>query len=126
MINNNTILNATYKQVIIVRTDLKMGKGKLAAQVAHAAVLATEICRNIKPEWYQAWMQEGQKKIIVKVNNLEELLKIKNEAEAKGLPVALIEDAGLTQLKPGTITTLGIGPAPKDLIDPITRHLKLL
>ncbi|MGB9730337.1 MAG: peptidyl-tRNA hydrolase Pth2 [Thermoprotei archaeon] len=117
---------ATYKQVIIVRADLKMGKGKLAAQVAHAAVLAAEICRNTRPFWHKEWMNEGQKKIVVKVNNLDELLKIKETAEAKGLPTALIQDAGLTQLEPGTITTLGIGPAPKDLLDPITRHLKLL
>jgi PTH2 family peptidyl-tRNA hydrolase len=124
--HNQKIEEATYKQVIIVRADLKMGKGKLAAQVAHAAVLAAEICRNTRPFWHKEWMNEGQKKIVVKVNNLDELLKIKETAEAKGLPTALIQDAGLTQLEPGTITTLGIGPAPKDLLDPITRHLKLL
>lgn len=120
------IREATYKQVIVVRTDLKMGKGKLAAQVAHAAVLSAEICRNMRPLWYQEWMNEGQKKIVVRVDNLTELLKIKENAEEKGLPVALIEDAGLTQLEPGTITALGIGPAPRDLLDPITGHLKLL
>ncbi|MEM3832119.1 MAG: peptidyl-tRNA hydrolase Pth2 [Thermoprotei archaeon] len=117
---------ATYKQVIIVRADLKMGKGKLAAQVAHAAVLAAEICRNTRPLWYREWMSEGQKKIVVKADNLNELLRIKEIAEEKGLPNALIQDAGLTQLETGTITTLGIGPAPKDLLDPITGHLKLL
>ncbi|MCD6563552.1 MAG: peptidyl-tRNA hydrolase [Thermoproteales archaeon] len=114
------------KQVIVVRIDLKMGKGKLATQVAHAAVTAYETVRNIKYKWAIDWLTQGQRKIVLKVENLEILLKIYNEVVAMGLPAVLIRDSGLTQLKPGTITALGIGPVPSELIDPITGKLKLL
>ncbi len=114
------------KQVIIVRTDLKMGKGKLATQVAHAAVSAYEIVRNTRFTWASEWIIQGQKKIVLKVENLEKLIKIYNEVIAAGLPIVLIRDSGLTQLKPGTITAIGIGPVPSELIDPITSKLKLL
>ena len=112
------------KQVIVVRTDLKMGKGKLAAQVAHASLQAFLNCRN--ETWKRRWLDSGAKKVVLKVKSLQELLEIYRKAKAAGLPVALIADAGKTQLEPGTITCVGIGPAPSRLIDPITGHLKLL
>jgi PTH2 family peptidyl-tRNA hydrolase len=115
-----------YKQVIAVRTDLKMGKGKIAVQAAHAAVLAAEEARMQKPEWYRAWMESGMAKIAVKVSSLEELKKLEEEARRNDLPVAIVEDRGLTQVPPGTITCLAIGPAPASKVDPITGRLKLL
>ncbi|MCC6013083.1 MAG: peptidyl-tRNA hydrolase Pth2 [Candidatus Verstraetearchaeota archaeon] len=114
------------KQAIIVRKDIKMSKGKIAAQVAHAAVSSyIETCK-LKKEWAEKWIEEGQKKVVLKVNSLNELIEIKNKAEKEGIPNSLIIDAGLTEVEPGTITCLGIGPAPCELIDKIIAHLKLL
>lgn len=115
-----------YKQVIAVRTDLKMGKGKLAAQVGHAAVSAAEEARKRRSEWWQAWLREGQCKVAVKVKNLAELLELQKEAVGMKLPHSLITDRGLTQLPPSTVTCLGIGPAPSIQIDKITGKLPLL
>jgi PTH2 family peptidyl-tRNA hydrolase len=116
------------KQVIVVRTDIKMGKGKLAAQVAHAAVEAVFRCmeNNVCREWLEIWRRSGQKKIVVKVDSLAELIELKKKAEELSIPYALIADAGLTQLSPGTVTSLGLGPAPSQLLDSITGLLKLL
>ncbi|MBS7658040.1 MAG: peptidyl-tRNA hydrolase Pth2 [Candidatus Bathyarchaeia archaeon] len=115
-----------YKQVIVVRSDLKMSKGKIAVQVAHAAVSAAEKARNMNEKEWQEWIQEGQKKVVVKVKSLEELLKLMKESEKAGLPTVLIEDKGLTEIPPGTITCLGIGPALSEKIDKITGNLPLL
>lgn len=115
-----------YKQVIVVRTDLKMGKGKLAAQVGHAAVSAAEEARKRRSKWWQAWLREGQCKVAVKVKNLAELLELQKEAVGMKLPHSLITDRGLTQLPPSTVTCLGIGPAPAIQIDKITGKLPLL
>ena len=62
-----------YKQVIVFRTDLKMSKGKLAAQAAHAAVSAAEEARKRHRTWWEAWLYEGQRKIAVKVKDEKEL-----------------------------------------------------
>lgn len=110
----------------MVRTDLKMGKGKTAVQVAHAAVLTSEKARQMHKQWYSGWIVNGQAKIAVKIGSEEELLALRREAEGKGLPVALVEDRGLTQLEPGTRTCLGIGPAPAAILDRLTGSLKLL
>ncbi|MBD3387623.1 MAG: peptidyl-tRNA hydrolase [Candidatus Altiarchaeales archaeon] len=110
-----------YKQVIAVRADLKMGKGKLAAQVAHAAVEAADKSRH-----KSQWKDEGQRKVVVKVSGEKELLRVLAEARDYGLPTSLIEDAGHTQLEPGTKTAVGVGPAPEDDVDKITGKLKLM
>lgn len=115
-----------YKQVIIIRTDLKMSEGKLAAQAGHAAVSATEETRKKKPEWWKAWLEEGQCKIAVKAESEEELLKLTQKAKTLHLPFALIYDRGLTELPPNTLTCAGIGPAPLSQIDKVTGSLPLL
>ena len=114
------------KQVIVVRTDLKMGKGKMAAQVAHASLGAAEVSLLKNPDWYESWKGQGQAKVVLKVGGEAELEELQRKARGLGLPVSLIQDAGLTQLEPGTATCLGIGPGPSDLIDKLTGKLKLL
>jgi len=114
------------KQVIVVRRDLKMGTGKTAVQVAHASVLGAENVKSKHRRWFDAWFEEGQAKIAVKVKSLEELMKVKKHAENLDLPVAQVDDRGLTQLPPGTTTCIAIGPAPSELIDKVTKDLKLL
>ena len=115
------------KQVIVVRSDLKMGKGKVAAQVAHAAVDGAETARIKHPKWYGSWMEQGQAKVVVKTDGGEQALEeLQKQARSLGLPVALIQDRGLTQVEPGTTTCLGIGPGPSRDIDRVTGKLKLL
>ena len=114
------------KQSIVVRSDVKMGKGKLAAQVAHASLSAAEEAQNRRPKWYDDWKTGGQAKIVLKVDSEEVLRELLQKAKAAGLPASLIEDRGLTQLEPGTVTCLGIGPAPEPDLDAITGKLKLL
>jgi PTH2 family peptidyl-tRNA hydrolase len=118
--------NFKYKQVIVVRNDLEISRGKTATQAGHAAVSAAEEARKHFSKWWSAWLNEGQCKIVVKVSNEKELLKLKDEAQEMGLPYALIEDRGLTEIPPGTVTCLGIGPAPAEKIDKITGKLSLL
>jgi PTH2 family peptidyl-tRNA hydrolase len=115
-----------YKQVIVFRTDLKLGKGKLAAQAGHAAVSAAEEARKRHRSWWEAWLFEGQRKIAIKVKGEKELGELETQAKELGLPNALIVDRGLTQVPEGTVTCLGIGPAPEGLIDKLTGKLKLL
>jgi PTH2 family peptidyl-tRNA hydrolase len=120
------MLEYDIKQVIVVRQDIKMSRGKLAAQVAHASVSAFYKTLTEKPKYSEQWLANHQPKIILVVNNLDELLKIKEELDKKGIINEIIRDAGLTELPPGTITCIGIGPAPKEKIDEVTGKLKLL
>ena len=115
-----------YKQVLILRTDLEMSRGKIAAQAGHAAISAAEEARKKHPKWWKAWLDEGQCKVALKVKSKQELLKLEKEAKISNLPSALVTDRGLTEIPPGTITCLGIGPAPFPLIDKITGELPLL
>ncbi len=108
------------KQVILVRTDIKMSKGKTAVQVAHASV---EAVFNTNKKLVSNWRKEGMKKITLKVDSLEELKKFEKQATDNNLPTALITDAGHTELPPKTITALAIGPAPSIKIDKITQDL---
>ena len=115
-----------YKQVIVFRGDLKLSKGKIAAQAGHAAVSAAEEARKRHRGWWDAWLFEGQRKIAVKVKDEKELLELEEAAEELGLPNALIVDRGLTEIPPDTITCLGIGPAPAEKVDRLTADLPLL
>jgi len=112
--------------VIVVRKDLKMGLGKLVSQACHACLEASEIVRKQKLRLWTIWHEEGAKKIIVKIDSLENLLKLKEEAQKLGVANILIVDRGLTQLPPNTPTALGIGPSEADVIDKMTKCLKLL
>ena len=115
-----------FKQVIVVRKDLRMGTGKIASQVGHAAVLGVEKSRKLNKTWLRNWVNEGQPKIVVKVNSLQELLQVHNDAEKLMIPSVIVQDRGLTQIATGTVTCIGIGPAPSNIIDKVTSELKLL
>jgi PTH2 family peptidyl-tRNA hydrolase len=111
------------KQVIVVRMDIGMGEGKLAAQVSHASLSAYE---DTDRRTRNAWKGSGQKKVVVKANSERELFELADIAERKGLPNAIIRDAGHTQLESGTVTTLAVGPGDDDLVDQVTGDLPLL
>ena len=112
-----------YKQILIVRKDLKMGVGKTAAQVAHASVGAVS---KAGKSAVAAWEDEGGKKVVLKVPGLKELNALAKVADAEGLPVFVVKDAGLTQTARGTVTCVGIGPADEGAVDRVTGQLKLL
>jgi PTH2 family peptidyl-tRNA hydrolase len=114
------------KLVIAVRSDLKLSPGKMAVQVAHAAVNCALESKKKNERWFKAWYSEGQKKVVVKVKTVQELFELKVAAESLKLTTSLIEDAGLTEIPPGTITCLGIGPGPSPEVDKITGSLSLM
>jgi PTH2 family peptidyl-tRNA hydrolase len=103
-----------------------MGKGKIAVQVGHATVTVGEKTRKRHPDWWNRWLNEGQCKVVVKVNSEEDLNEIQGKADQLGLVSAIIHDKGLTQVEPDTATCVGIGPAPAELVDKITGTLPLL
>ena len=111
------------KQVILIRQDLKLPKGKACAQVAHASV---EAVLKADSSVVSSWRGEGMAKIVLKVKDEKELIKYFQIAKDEGLPVSLITDAGRTVIAPGTKTCAGIGPAEDEEIDSITDELKLL
>jgi len=111
------------KQVILVRQDLKLPKGKMSAQVAHAS--AESVLKSHKDD-ISKWRTQGMKKVVLKVEDDKELIKYKNQAEDNGLVTSLITDAGRTVIAPGTMTALGIGPDKEEKIDKITGHLKIM
>ncbi|MFH1821690.1 MAG: peptidyl-tRNA hydrolase Pth2 [Methanobacteriota archaeon] len=115
-----------YKQIIVIRIDLGMTQGKLAVQVAHASVGSADNTRRTHRGWFSAWLSEGQKKVVVKVKSERELHYLRQMSNKEGLPNMLVEDAGLTELAPGTTTALGIGPAPNEILDKVTGGLHLL
>lgn len=112
-----------YKQVILLRKDLKLPLGKACSQAAHAAV---EAAFHSNKKIVQKWHSQGMKKIVLKVKDEKEMLKYKQLAEEEGLVTALITDAGHTVVAPGTITCLGIGPDEEEKIDKITGKLKIV
>ncbi len=111
------------KQTLVVRSDLKLSRGKMAAQVAHASVNAV---LNSSRSKIDIWLSEGEKKIVLRVDSEKELLTIAQKAKTKGLIAAVIRDAGRTHLEPGTLTCVGIGPDLDELIDNVTGHLRMI
>ncbi|MFP3278714.1 MAG: peptidyl-tRNA hydrolase Pth2 [Candidatus Micrarchaeota archaeon] len=114
------------KQVIIVRSDLEMSKGKTCAQVAHASLMSYFEAEKQDKEITKAWLDTGEKKIVLKLDGEEALKRLYEAFKYKHIPAALVSDAGLTELPPGTITALGIGPWKSAEIDQFTKSLKLL
>jgi peptidyl-tRNA hydrolase, PTH2 family len=119
-------LKEEIKQAIIVRTDIDMSKGKTAAQCAHASLMSYFDAEKKDKGIAKEWLDTGEKKIVLKVENEDDLVKLFKAFEFKKVPCALVSDAGLTQLPPGTKTALGIGPWRSSEIDMFTRGLKLL
>ena len=115
-----------YKMVLVTRSDLLLSAGKLAAQVSHAAVECTLLTKKNKSDWFVKWQREGAKKIVVKVDGLDDFFPLKEKAEKLGICTALISDAGHTEIAEGTQTVLGKGPAPSNLLDQVTGELPLL
>lgn len=123
----------TTKQVIVIRKDLNMRKGKMVAQGAHASLaVLLDLIRDAN--WKESnlpgpaiqWLRERFTKIVVYVNSEHELLEVYSKAQRAGIPSALIKDAGLTEFKEPTFTAVGIGPDDSEKIDPITGELTLL
>jgi len=112
-----------WKQCLVIRSDVKMSCGKKCAQVAHAAIGAYE---NASKEAKKAWLSEGQKKVVLKVAGERALFELKTVAGMAGIPCTLIQDAGLTEVPPGTVTAVGLGPARSEELDRITGGLQLL
>jgi peptidyl-tRNA hydrolase, PTH2 family len=112
--------------VIVARKDLDLSKGKLAAQVGHAAVECTLKAQKYARDALAEWLSGGQMKAVVKVAKEEDLYPLKALAERAGLCTALIRDAGHTEIPAGTVTVLGIGPGPARVVDQVTGHLALL
>ena len=112
-----------FKQVIAIRADLKLSKGKIAAQAAHASLGSY---RSAGGKARDAWEEDGEKKVVVKAKDLGELMDIQKKARSLGIPCALIRDAGRTEVEPGTATAIGLGPAEENVLDRLTGKLKLM
>ena len=112
-----------YKQVIIVRKDLKMSSGKIAAQACHACY---ESAKKADKKTKEIWESNGQKKIVVIANDLKMLNDLKKKADKLKIPNALIRDFGLTEIRKGSVTALGLGPDKEEKINLVTGDLKLL
>jgi PTH2 family peptidyl-tRNA hydrolase len=128
------IQGSSMQMSIIVRKDLKMGTGKIAAQCAHGAVALVEEINCLRSRsdeqqwvsWLDAWFGGGSAKVVLACNSEQELVEVAAAAEKAGLPHFVIRDAGRTQIAAGSKTVVSVGPAPKNLVDQVTSHLKLL
>jgi len=112
-----------YKQCLVLRNDVKMSCGKKCAQAAHASIGAYERADKLLRK---KWMDEGQKKVVLKVDSERPLFELKVIAEQAGIAAVVIQDAGMTEIPPGTVTALGLGPAKSEDLDRITGNLSLL
>lgn len=115
------------KMVLVVNDELKMGKGKIGAQCAHASVgLVEKLHESGEVVRLQQWEELGAAKVCLRASDTQELRALAAGAREAGLPIYLVQDAGRTQVAPGSRTVLAIGPAAKSQIDKITGQLRLL
>jgi PTH2 family peptidyl-tRNA hydrolase len=114
------------KLVLVVRTDLGMTKGKIAAQCSHATLACYKALKAINSPVLARWERLGQAKVSVQVKSEEELLVLQAQAVSLGLCAKVIHDAGRTQIASGSATVLGVGPGPRSVVDQVTGGLKLL
>ena len=112
------------KQVVLVRGDLGMGRGKVAAQAAHASLGAYRKAKKKTPDVVAEWEKGGGKKIVLKAV-LKKIMEFREWADREGVVSYLVKDAGYTQVEPGTVTALGLGPDTEERLRP-TEELKLL
>jgi len=120
-----------YKQVILIRTDLDMSCGKKCVQVSHASMMVCDDAEIMTNCLIEKWKREGMRKVVLKVPDLKTLLSLKTDIEKLGLVTHVVEDFGLTQLEPNTITALGVEPVEANSktgqdLNHITGSLKLL
>ena len=108
---------------MISRNDLKMGKGKAAAQCCHATLSAYKQAKRKCPESLRAWECNGQPKVTVKCDSEDDLMLLLTQARSLGLVSAVIADAGRTQIAPGSKTVLAVGPGPGDLVDQVEKTM---
>lgn len=117
-----------FKQVIVVRKDLNMSPGKLAVQVAHACVSAvSEIWDDPYVTYFVKWYDGGtmQRKIVLQVKDLAALEKFVRKLQEQNIPHFIVKDLGFTELEPNTVTCVGLPPLPAEVIDPLTKRLRL-
>lgn len=119
------LLGSDTKVVVVVRLDLDISRGKTAVQVAHAAVMCALESRVKAKPWFDRWVDGGQRKVVLKARDLAALRELHARAGREGLVSVLVQDAGLTEVDPGTVTCVGIGPAPDEVVDKITGQLTL-
>lgn len=105
--------------------DLKVQKGKVAAQCGHAAVAAYAKALKTMPQLLKHWLRYGGTQITVRIDSEDELLKLSENSKNEGILASIVRDAGQTQVAPGTRTVIAIGPAPKSILEKIKGHLKL-
>jgi len=115
------------KLVLVVRTDLGMTKGKIAAQAGHATLACYKYLLNHAPSapLLKRWERSGQAKIAVQVKSEDEILVLQAQAMSLGLCARIVQDAGRTQIAAGSTTVLGI-LGPKQVVNEVTGKLKLL
>ena len=117
--------DSEYKVVILVRNDLKLSKGKAAAQACHAALSCALAAQKKHASEFSSWNSAGQKISVLKVDGERDLFEFKAIAERQGITCSIVCDAGRTEVEPGTYTCLGIGPEKQSVLDKITGDLKM-
>ncbi|SPO22060.1 related to PTH2 - aminoacyl-tRNA hydrolase [Ustilago trichophora] len=114
------------KMILAVRMDIKMEKGKIAAQCGHATLAVYKLATKVTPKFVKQWERRGQAKVAVKCPDEDKMLELEKKANELGIAARSIIDAGRTQIAPNTRTVLGLGPAPVSLMNQLTGNLKLL
>ncbi|KAI3757009.1 hypothetical protein L6452_04542 [Arctium lappa] len=114
-----------FKMVLVVRNDLKMGKGKIAAQCSHATLGLYKKILQRAPKALSRWEMCGQVKVVVKIESEDDMLVLQEKAKSMAIPTHVVIDAGRTQIAPNSRTVMAVlGPA--EMVDDVTGGLKLL